>query len=266
MGDFYNQVISDHPLLTDEEAVTLVSLYQNSSSDSQKKRLKEKIVNHNLRMVLHLSNKIRCPRASSCDLVQEGIIGLMNAIEKFDAEAGSKFSSYAYLWVKAYMLRYTMKNYFFGKFLTSDLQKKMFWKLKSKRNKLGNIPYSEMLEKLSEEFKCSVEEVDYILTLLDGESTMTAEDGSQMEVEGYNQSPEEDFSSKEAMQKADLIKEYIKGFNPKQAKIIEMRWLADSPKTMEEIASEIGVTKQRVCQIEKQLKKDFGQVFKTLVS
>jgi RNA polymerase sigma factor (sigma-70 family) len=265
MVDFYSQVISSHPVLTDKEAVELVNLYQSSNSEVQKKRLKEKIVNHNLRMVIHLSNKIRCPRANSCDLIQEGIIGLMSAIEKFEASAGSKFSSYAYLWVKAYMLRYTMKNYFFGKFLTSDLQKKMFWKLKSKRNKLGNIPYSEALEKLAEEFKCTTEEVDYILVLLDGESTMTTEDGSQMDVEGYNQSPEEDFSSKEIMEKAALLKDYIKMFNEKQAKIIEMRWLADSPKTMEEIASEIGVTKQRVCQIENQLKNDFGQAFKTLI-
>jgi RNA polymerase sigma-32 factor len=263
---YYQGLISKYPLLSNEENVKLVFYYQNCQSEELKKKIKEKIVNHNIRLVIHLSAKIKCPRASSSDLIQEGVIGLMNAVDKFDAEQEMKFASYAALWIRAYMLRFTIKNYFFGKFLTSDIQKKMFWKLKSKRNALGNLAYSEVLEKLAEEFKTSVEEVDYIISLLDGESTLTNDEGSQIDVSSGGNDPEVLFASKEALERADMLMEYIKEYNPSYAKIIEMRWLQDCPKTLEEIAKELGVTKQRVSQIELKIKKDFGNVFKTLVT
>lgn len=262
----YSEITSKYPVLSNDELVKLVFYYQNASSEVLKKKIKEKIINHNIKLVLHLSTKIKCPRASSSDLIQEGLIGLMNAVDKFDLDQNSKFSSYAALWIRAYMLRFTIKNYFFGKFLTSDLQKKMFWKLKSKRASLGNLPYSEVLEKLAAEFKTSVEEIDYIITLLDGESTLTTEEGGQLDINNNCADPEISFASKEALQKATMLMAYIHQYNPSYAKVIEMRWLADSPKTLEEIAAELGVSKQRVSQIEIKLKKDFGDVFKNLVT
>lgn len=266
MTQLYSEITSKYPVLSNEEVVKLVYFYQNTHSIELQKKLKEKIVNHNVRLVLHMSTKIKCHRASTSDLIQEGLIGLMNAVEKFDLNQDIKFSSYACLWIKAYMLRFTIKNYFFGKFLTTDAQKKMFWKLKSKRALLGNVPYSEILEKLAKEFKSSPEEIDYIISLLDGESSLTTEEGCQTDVTSMDNSPEASFASKEAIEKANLLMKYIKSHNSNYAKIIELRWLSETPKTMEEIASELGVTKQRVSQIECKLKKDFGLAFKTLVS
>lgn len=263
---YYTEITSKYPVLPNEEVIKLIYFYQNTQSVELQKKLKEKIVNHNVRLVLHLATKIKCHRASTSDLIQEGLIGLMHAVEKFDLNQDVKFSSYASLWIKAYMLRFTIKNYFFGKFLTTDIQKKMFWKLKKKRAALGNLPYSEILEKLAVEFKSTPEEIDYIISLLDGESSLTTEEGGQADVLSNYNNPETFFASKEALEKAELLMQYIKMHNAKYAKIIEARWLTENPKTMEEIASELGVTRQSISLIEIKLKKEFGGLFKTLVT
>ena len=128
----YMAEVQRHPLLTREEEVALARLYRDTGDLNAASRL----VSANLRLVVKLAHEYHRNPLALLDLVQEGNIGLMQAVKKFDPERGVKLSSYAAWWIRAYILRYIMDNWKMVKLGTTEAQRKLFFKLRQEQERL----------------------------------------------------------------------------------------------------------------------------------
>jgi RNA polymerase sigma-32 factor len=128
----YMAEVTKHPLLTREEEVELGRKYR----DTGDVKAAYKLVASNLRLVVKLAHEYHRNPLSLLDLVQEGNIGLMQAVKKFDPERGVKLSSYAAWWIRAYILRYIMDNWKMVKLGTTEAQRKLFFKLRQEQERL----------------------------------------------------------------------------------------------------------------------------------
>ena len=128
----YMAEVTRHPLLTREEEHTLAKKYQQTGDVQAAYRL----VASNLRLVVKLAHEYHRNPLSLLDLIQEGNIGLMQAVKKYDPDRGVKLSSYAAWWIRAYILRYIMDNWKMVKLGTTEAQRKLFFKLRQEQDKL----------------------------------------------------------------------------------------------------------------------------------
>ena len=128
----YMAEVTKHALLTREEEIELARQYR----DTGDVKAAYKLVASNLRLVVKLAHEYHRNPLSLLDLVQEGNIGLMQAVKKFDPERGVKLSSYAAWWIRAYILRYIMDNWKMVKLGTTEAQRKLFFKLRQEQERL----------------------------------------------------------------------------------------------------------------------------------
>src|SRR5262249_14824850 len=128
----YMQEVSKHPLLTREQEHELAVRYRETGDLNAAYRL----VAANLRLVVKLAHEYHRNPLSLLDLIQEGNIGLMQAVKKYDPERGVKLSSYAAWWIRAYILRYIMDNWKLVKLGTTEAQRKLFFKLRQEQERL----------------------------------------------------------------------------------------------------------------------------------
>ncbi|MEC8051351.1 MAG: sigma-70 family RNA polymerase sigma factor, partial [Myxococcota bacterium] len=124
--------ISRHPVLTREQEVELAVEYR----DTNCPRAADKLVVSNLRFVVKVAHEYRGYGFPLLDLVQEGNIGLMKAVEKFEPAKGYRLISYAVWWIRAYIQNYIMKSWSLVKMGTTQAQRKLFFKLRSEREKV----------------------------------------------------------------------------------------------------------------------------------
>src|SRR5581483_10381783 len=128
----YMAEVTRHPLLSREEEHALAVRYRETGDLSAAAR----VVASNLRLVVKLAYEYHRNPLSLLDLVQEGNIGLMQAVKKYDPNRGVKLSSYAAWWIRAYILRYIMDNWKIVKLGTTEAQRKLFFKLRQEQERL----------------------------------------------------------------------------------------------------------------------------------
>ena len=142
--------------MTPEEEKTLLTRYQ-QSPDSE---LAYKLITSNLRLVVKIAMEFqRYWMQNLLDLIQEGNIGLMQAIKKFDPFRGIKFSYYASFWIKAYILKFIMDNWKLVKIGTTQAQRKLFYNLKKEKGRLLAMGIDPAPKLLSEKFSVSEKEI-----------------------------------------------------------------------------------------------------------
>src|SRR5438445_12883387 len=122
----YMADVSRHPLLTREEEHELAVKFR----ETQDPRIAYRLVTANLRLVVKIAHEYRRAAFSLLDLIQEGNVGLMQAVQKYDPFRGVKLSSYAAWWIRAYILRYLMDNWRMVKLGTTQAQRKLFFNLR----------------------------------------------------------------------------------------------------------------------------------------
>ena len=255
----YMRDVQRYTLLSKEEEHELAVRFLEDDDLEAAKRL----VTSNLRLVVKIAYDYRQAYKNLLDLVQEGNIGLMQAVKKYDPYKGVKLSSYAAWWIRAYMLRYILNNHRLVKVGTTQAQRKLFFNLQKEKAKLSAMGIEPTAEIIAE--RLNVPERDVVsmdMRLAAGDASLdapvgTAEGRSVARVELL---PSEDVRVDDTLAEAEIgdqfsekIHEFGKSLENKEKKIFEDRLVAEDPKTLQTLGDEFGVSRERIRQIEKRL-------------
>jgi RNA polymerase sigma-32 factor len=253
----YMAEVTKHPLLTREEEQALARKLR----DTGDVRAAAKLVASNLRLVVKLAHEYHRNPLALLDLIQEGNIGLMQAVKKFDPERGVKLSSYAAWWIRAYILRFIMDNWKLVKLGTTEAQRKLFFKLRQEQQRLTQEGFEVTPKLLAERLKVTEQDVvDMDQRLSNDELSLDAplradDDNGTTRADRLLTSgapgAEEQLGNEElrASFRAHLD-EFAKTLNEKERYIFDHRLIADEPKTLQDIGAHFGVSRERARQIE----------------
>jgi RNA polymerase sigma-32 factor len=263
----YLTEISHYRLLTRDEERQLGKRVQEGGDDEAAYIL----VTSNLRLVVKIALEFqRVWMQNLLDLIQEGNIGLMQAVTKFDPYKNVKFSYYASFWIKAYILKFIMDNWRLVKIGTTQGQRKLFFKLKKEKQKLIDQGFDPKPRLLSQRLGVSEKEIVDMDQRLDGwDVSLDAplkEDSETERIEFLNTETEstEDRVAKKEMENLlhNKIAEFRKKLNKRELEIFEQRIFSDSPVTLQEIGDRYKISRERVRQVEKAILKKMRDFFK----
>lgn len=264
----YLAEISNNPILSREEEYKLAMRYKNDG-DLEAAR---KLVSSNLKFVVRIANEYKNYGINMMDIIQEGNIGLMQAVKGFDPTKGYRLISYAVWWIRAYIQNYLIKSWSLVKVGTSQAQRKLFYKLRSTKNALergGEVITDEDYSKIADEL--GVKEKDVIemnQRMTKKDVSLDARVGEDQESTYINyledeESNQEDLIAKNQIESTikDNINPILDSLKEREKYIIEKRILTDRPLTLEEIGNKYKISRERVRQIEiaalKKIKKAF---------
>jgi RNA polymerase sigma-32 factor len=252
----YMAEVTRHPLLTREEEYALAKHYQQTGDVQAAARL----VASNLRLVVKLAHEYHRNPMALLDLVQEGNIGLMQAVKKYDPDRGVKLSSYAAWWIRAYILRYIMDNWKVVKLGTTEAQRKLFFKLRQEQEKLiaqGFEPSPKLLAERLNVTEQDVVEMDQRLghDEVSLDAPVGGDDSRTTRGERYLPSaaqPADERLGNEQLKALfkEKLGEFAKSLEGKERFIFENRLIADEPLTLQDIGDKYGVSRERARQIE----------------
>jgi RNA polymerase sigma-32 factor len=255
----YLREVQRHPLLTPDEEKTLTVHYVKTGDV----RTAARLVTSNLRLVVKLAYEYRRAYKNIMDLIQEGNIGLMQAVKRYDPYRGVKLSSYAAWWIRAYILRFVLNNWRLVKLGTTQAQRKLFFNLNKEKARLSALGIEPTPEEIAK--RLSVDEKEVIemdRRLGSGEASLDAPIGdaegraiSRVELlPSATTGPDVEFERSEmgAMISArmQLFRETLKG---KDVIIFDKRMIAEDPLTLQELGDEFGISRERVRQLEARL-------------
>jgi RNA polymerase sigma-32 factor len=258
--DSYIQAVNRLPLLTaEEEHDYAVRLRDNEDLEAARR-----LVLSHLRLVVSIARGYLGYGLPHSDLIQEGNVGLMKAVKRFDPERGVRLVSFAMHWIKAEMHEYILKNWRLVKVATTKAQRKLFFNLRSHKTGTATFTPAEV-EALAKELNVKREEVIEMETRLSG---------GDIALEGQIDDGEEDFAPiaylkdenneptrvlegqrRDRMQ-TDGIAAALEKLDPRSRRIVEARWLAEDDDgkvgsaTLHDLAGEFGVSAERIRQIE----------------
>ena len=258
--DRYLKEIGQYELLSRDEMEQLSILVRENNDKNAAYRL----VSANLRLVVKIAMDFqKFWMQNFMDLVQEGNIGLLKAVRKFDPYKGVKFSYYATYWIRAYILKFLMNNWRLVKLGTTQAQRKLFFSLNKEKKALEAQGYvakpSVLAERLNVK-KSDVLEMDNRMSNeeISLESPVRQESESQKKDFLAGDGPGiEDILSNRDMKKRiqSLLKELNGTHNEKEKMILERRLLTDDPLTLQKISEQFGISRERIRQIESNLLK-----------
>jgi RNA polymerase sigma-32 factor len=255
----YMSEVQRHALLSADEEKRLAEEYTRTGNVDIAARL----VTANLRLVVKLAYEYRRACRNIMDLIQEGNIGLMQAVRRYDPYRGVKLSSYAAWWIRAYMLRYILNNWRLVKLGTTQAQRKLFFNLNKEKAKLtamGIEPsHAEIAKRLDVDEK-DVIEMDRRLASSDAslDTPIGDADGrqtSRMDLLPATAAGPDQLTENYQLQ--ELLRGHLDDFKTtltgKDLQIFEQRLVADEPVTLQELGEQFGVSRERVRQLEARL-------------
>ena len=267
----YLQEISRYKLLTREEEREL-AIRVREHGDKEAAYI---LATSNLRLVVKIALEFqRIWMQNLLDLIQEGNIGLMQAVRKFDPYKNVKFSYYSSFWIKAYILKFIMDNWRLVKIGTTQGQRKLFFKLKKEKQRLIDEGFDPKPKLLSQTLGVSEREiVDMELRLNGWDVSLDAPLKEDSDTERIEFLSTEDESIEEKVAKKEIeellhnkIEIFKKKMNKRELEIFNLRIFSDDPATLQEIGDRYGISRERVRQIEKSLIKKLREFFKREVS
>ena len=256
----YVQAVSRIDMLTaEEERALAVRLREDEDLEAARK-----LVMSHLRFVVHIAKSYSGYGLPQADLIQEGNIGLMKAVKRFDPTVGVRLVSFAVHWIKAEIHEFVLKNWRIVKVATTKAQRKLFFNLRKAKKRLGWFTHEEV-QTVASELGVSTKEV------LQMEARMSSQDQafdlSADEDETGNFAPVQFLEDKSTDVEMDVINNdwdtnaskrlysAIKTLDDRSQDIIETRWWADSKITLQDLADKYEVSAERVRQIEKNAMK-----------
>jgi RNA polymerase sigma-32 factor len=256
----YLQEISQYRLLTREETEELSQRYHQGHDPEAAYRL----VTANLRLVVKVAMDFqKYWMQNFLDLVQEGNVGLVQAVKKFDPYRGVKFSYYAAYWIRAYILKFIMDNWRLVKIGTTQAQRKLFFSLNKERKLLESQGFKPEIKLLAERLNVKESEVIEMTQRMEGwdvslESPVREDSDDEQKnfLPAGGPSVEETVADSEIKARmTGLIAEFKGILNDKEKTILEARLLSDEPVTLQDIADQYSISRERVRQIEANLLK-----------
>jgi RNA polymerase sigma-32 factor len=255
--DRYVAEINKYPLLSREQEVALAEQFRKGGDVEAA----HKLVVSNLRFVVKIAHEYRGYSLKLLDLIQEGNIGLMMAVKKFDASKGYRLISYAVWWIRAYIQNFIMRSWSLVKLGTTQAQRKLFFKLRSERERADRAAGEGATATTSDlATRLDVGETDVV----DMEARLSARDFSlDVELQDGARQTHMDLLSSDAASQEDRVAEMeerqllrgkvyeaMEHLNEKERYIVENRLMADEPKTLQEIGQHFQISRERARQIE----------------
>jgi RNA polymerase sigma-32 factor len=254
--DFYMQSVNAISTLTAEEEKELGRQFR----DSEDLNAAQRLIMSQLKFVVHISKTYKGYGLPLADLIQEGNIGLMKAVKRFDPEMNVRLISFAVHWIKAEIHEYVIRNWRTVKIATTKAQRKLFFKLRGSKKRLGWFTHQEVLN-VAEKLDVKPETVIQMEARLSNYDASYDAPGEANDEDAY--SPEH-YLHAEDNDPAQLheIKDYqqhrqgkmftaMKELDARSQDILTRRWLADKKATLHELAAHYNVSAERIRQIEK---------------
>ena len=266
--DAYIGAVHQIPVLTVDEEQDLARRFR----DAEDLDAARELVHSHLRFVVHVARGYNGYGLQLGDLIQEGNIGLMKAVKRFDPEMGVRLVSFAVHWIRAEMHEFILKNWRIVKVATTKAQRKLFFNLRKSKTRLGWMNDAEVTA-VAADLNVSKREVLEMESRLSGrdigfDAPSDEDDDHAPPSPGtYLMTQDEDPS--QAYERADsegneleLLREGMAGLDKRSRDIIARRWLDDESKvTLQELADEYGVSAERIRQIEANALKKMKALF-----
>ena len=222
-----------------------------------------KLVTANLRLVVMIAREYQKAFKNLLDLIQEGNMGLMEAVKNFDPYRGVRFPSYAVWWIRAYMIRYIMNDWRMVKIGTTQAQRKLFFNLQKEKDKIekeGLTPGPKLLAQRLNVKEDEVIEMEQRLASRDLSVDVPIGDDDEATLLHFlpddKQSPEEQFADTQFRELLrDKMERFAQSLKDKELVIYKERLLNEDPLTLREIGEKYGISRERVRQIEERVKK-----------
>lgn len=253
----YIKEISRYELLSREQEMALAKALKETGDIDVAKQL----VVANLRLVVKIALEYKYAFNNVMDLIQEGNVGLMKAVSLFDPDKGAKLSYYASWWIKSYILKFILDNFRLVKIGTTNEQKKLFYNLMREKDKLISQGINPDHETLANNLNVSQKAVALMdMRLGENSSEVSLDkptDDGLGRIGDFLTSGDDFVEDISYQQSLELLEEnlsdFVKGLKDRDREIFEKRLLADAPNSLQEIADEYGVSRERVRQIEARL-------------
>ena len=255
----YLREVSRFPLLSPDEEVELARRVRDTGDSDAAFR----IISSHLRLVVKIAMDFqRRWMQNVLDLIQEGNVGLMRAVNKFDPDKGIKFSYYATFWIRAYILKFIMDNWRMVKIGTTQAQRKLFYNLNKERQKLIAQGFDPSANALSERLGVTEDQIVEMQQRLDAgdvslDLPVSDESGSSTRMDflpALGPGIEDSYGDSEVARLVrDGIRDILPRLSEKEAYILEHRLLTDDPVTLREIGERYHVTRERIRQLEARL-------------
>ncbi len=255
----YFAEVSRYPLLTREEELDLARRVH----DHADPRAAERLVLSNLRLVIKIAMEYRRVWTNLLDLIQEGNVGLLQGVKRFDPHRGVKLSSYVAYWIRAYILKYLIDNIRMVRLGSSRAERKLFFRLNKAKRELARAGFEVEPKLLAEHI--GVQESDVIdmeHRLSQGDLSMDApvrrgesESSSFGDFVAAEGRAVDEIVSDRDMRETFLehVERFRTGLEERDQRILRERILAEDPKTLQELGDEFGLTRERVRQLESRL-------------
>ena len=253
----YFHEVGKYPLLTREEERALAERVQEGDTEAA-----QQLALSNLRLVVKIAMEYRRVWTNVLDLIQEGNVGLLQGVKRFDPERGTKLSSYASYWIRAYILKYLIDNIRLVRVGGSRAERKLFFQLNRARRELESAGFAPEPKLLAERLDVKEEEVVDMERRL-GQSDLSidapvGQDGDHSAFGDFLQADTEDVDEVVAdrtMRETfhEKIDKFSEDIDEREQAILRQRILSEDPKTLQELGDEFGVTRERVRQLENKL-------------
>ena len=253
--DHYIQAVNRFPLLTAEQEVALGRRWREHEDVEAAREL---VLSH-LRLVVAVSRNYLGYGLPQADLIQEGNIGLMKAVRRFDPERGVRLVSFALHWIKAEIHEYVLRNWRLVKIATTKAQRKLFFNLRSMKVSASALTHGEA-DAIARKLGVKPEEVFEMETRISGGDIAldpTPGDEDSITPIAYLADPDDEPSTvlehyETAANRSEGLRSAMSKLDDRSRRIIEARWLRedDTALTLQELANEYGVSAERIRQIE----------------
>jgi len=254
--DHYIQAVNRFPLLTAEQEQELARRWRNGEDVGAARQL---VMSH-LRLVVAISRNYMGYGLPQGDLIQEGNVGLMKAVRRFDPDRGVRLVSFALHWIKAEIHEYILRNWRLVKVATTKAQRKLFFNLRSMKTSAHALTTAQAAA-IAKELNVKPEEVVEMETRLSGHDVALDPTPTDDDEHSYapiawltdrEDEPAQLFERKQTEQnRAEGLKRALGKLDPRSRRIIEARWLREEDQaTLQDLADEYGVSAERIRQIE----------------
>jgi RNA polymerase sigma-32 factor len=255
----YINEIRKIPLLSREEEHELAAEFVRTQDPDIARRL----VTANLRLVVKIAHEYRRAYRNLLDLVQEGNVGLMQAVKKYDPFRGVKLSSYAAWWIRAYILKFILNNWRLVKIGTTQAQRKLFFNLRKEKEKLEQLGFAPEHKLLAQRLDVTEAEVAEMEKRLEGSDlSLDApigrdDDATRTRLDTIPSTMSRPDVAAEAGEFRTILREkleiFAQGLEGREQTLFRDRWLTDSPRTLQEIGDQFSISRERARQLEKRL-------------
>lgn len=257
----YIDEIRRYPLLTREQEHDLAVQYREAGNVDAAARL----VTANLRLVVKIAHEYRRAYRNLLDLIQEGNLGLMQAVKKYDPYKNVKLSSYAAWWIRAYILKYILNNFRLVRVGTTQAQRKLFFNLRKEKERLEAMGIEVTPKLLADSLSVKEDEVREMQERLAApefslDAPLDSGDGERARASHVDLLPDATPRPEERVANAEfrgrlseILVEFAKTLNEKERIIYERRLIAEEPMTLQELGDQFGVSRERARQLEKRI-------------